>query len=63
MNSKFVMFLDADLSINENDILNLIQSKKDKGIVIGSRYIAGSKIIGANKKKILISYLLNFFCK
>lgn len=60
-NSKFVMFLDADLSINENDILNLIQSKKDKGIVIGSRYIAGSKIIGANKKKILISYLLNFF--
>lgn len=60
-NSKFVMFLDADLSINENDILNLIQSKKDKGIVIGSRYIAGSKIIGANKKKIIISYLLNFF--
>lgn len=60
-NSKFVMFLDADLSINENDILNLIQSKKDNGIVIGSRYIAGSKIIGANKKKILISYLLNFF--
>ncbi len=59
-NSEFVMFLDADLSIGKNDILNLIKSKSEDGIVIGSRYIAGSKIIGANKKKILISYLLNF---
>ncbi len=57
--SPFVMFLDADLSVNHDDILNLIKSKKDKGIVIGSRYISGSRILGANKKKVLISYFLN----
>ena len=32
--SPYVMFLDADLSISEYDILNLIYSKKDNGIVI-----------------------------
>jgi dolichol-phosphate mannosyltransferase len=58
-NSSYVMFLDADLSISEYDILNLIYSKKDNGIVIGSRYLTGSKIIGANKKKVFLSYFLN----
>lgn len=58
-NSPFVLFLDADLSVNESDILNLIKSRRDKGIVIGSRYIIGSRILGANKKKVLISYFLN----
>ena len=48
------MFLDADLSISEKDIINLIHSREN-GIVIGSRYVAGSKIIGANKK-VFISY-------
>lgn len=58
-NFSFVMFLDADLSVPEKDIINLIHSKIEDGIVIGSRYIAGSKIIGASKKKVFISYLLN----
>ena len=59
-NFSFVMFLDADLSISEKDIINLIHSRRENGIVIGSRYVAGSKIIGANKKKVFISYFLNF---
>ena len=58
-NNPFVMFLDADLSVDESDILNLFYSKKQNGIVIGSRYLNNSKIYGANKKKVFISYLLN----
>ena len=58
-NNPFVMFLDADLSVEESDILNLFNSKKENGIVIGSRYLKNSKIHGADKKKVFISYLLN----
>ena len=58
-NNPFVMFLDADLSVDESDILNLFYSKKQNGIVIGSRYLKKSKIYGANRKKVFISYLLN----
>ena len=56
---SFVMFLDADLSVSENDITKLFHAREKNGIVIGSRYIKGSKIIGADKKKVLASYLLN----
>lgn len=58
-NSSFVIFLDADLSISEEDIMRLIHSKKDGGMVIGSRYVKNSKILGADKKKVLLSYFLN----
>ena len=58
-NNPFVMFLDADLSVDESDILNLFYSKKQNGIVIGSRYLKKSKIYEANRKKVFISYLLN----
>ena len=58
-NNPFVMFLDADLSVDESDILNLFYSKKENGIVIGSRYLNNSKIQGADKKKVFISYFLN----
>ena len=56
----FVIFLDADLSISEEDILKLYKSRKDDSMIIGSRYIRGSKINGANKLKVLISYCLNY---
>ena len=56
----FVMFLDADLSISEEDILKLFKSRKDDSMVIGSRYIFGSKIDGANRVKVLVSYCLNY---
>tara|TARA_B100001029_G_scaffold179822_1_gene191351 strand:- start:1520 stop:2194 length:675 start_codon:yes stop_codon:yes gene_type:complete len=56
----FVIFLDADLSISKEDILKLYKSRKDNSIIIGSRYIFGSKIKGANKLKVLVSYCLNY---
>ena len=43
---NFVMFLDADLSIKESDIYKLYKYRKKNSIIIGSRYIAKSKIIG-----------------
>ena len=55
----FVMFLDADLSVSESDIIKLFKSRKINSIVIGSRYIEGSKILGANTKKVFVSRLLN----
>jgi len=60
-NYNFVMFLDADLSIRKEDIYKLYKSRKKNSIVIGSRYLRQSKIIGASKVKIFISKLLNKF--
>lgn len=59
--NQFAMFLDADLSVNESDILKLYKSRIKNGMVIGSRYINGSKIVGADKKKVFVSRFLNFF--
>jgi dolichol-phosphate mannosyltransferase len=58
---NFVMFLDADLSIKESDIYKLYKYRKKNSIIIGSRYIAKSKIIGVPKIKIYLSKLLNKF--
>lgn len=60
-NNKFVMFLDADLSIKKDDIYKLYKSRKVNSIVVGSRYLKKSNIIGASKIKIFISKLLNKF--
>jgi dolichol-phosphate mannosyltransferase len=60
-NQKFVMFLDADLSIKKDDIYKLYKSRKVNSIVVGSRYLKKSNIIGASRVKIFISKLLNKF--
>ena len=60
-NKKFVMFLDADLSIKKDDIYKLYKSRKVNSIVVGSRYLKKSNIIGTSKIKIFISKLLNKF--
>ena len=56
----YVLFLDADLSVTINDILKLIRYRKKNTIIIGSRYLKSSRIVGANYIKIKISYFLNF---
>jgi len=60
-NNKFVMFLDADLSIKKNDVYKLYKSRKENSIVVGSRYLKQSNIIGASRIKVFISRLLNKF--
>ena len=56
---EFVMFIDADLSINKRDLIKLFTSRKKNSIVVGSRYLKNSKILGASKIKVYLSYLLN----
>ena len=57
--NKYVLFLDADLSISKNDIIKLIKKKKENTIVVGSRYLVKSKIEGANYLKVFMSKFLN----
>ena len=61
-NAKFsnVMFLDADLSIKLKDILRIVKYKNKNTMIIGSRYLRKSKIIGANYVKVKLSFILNY---
>lgn len=62
-NSKgdYVLFLDCDLSVDEKDIQNIIESRNLNSLIIGSRYLRESKLININKFKIFLSYLCNLF--
>lgn len=63
LNSKgdYVLFLDCDLSVDEKDIQNIIESRNLNSLIIGSRYLRESKLININKFKIFLSYLCNLF--
>jgi dolichol-phosphate mannosyltransferase len=56
---KFVMFLDADLSVKNDDINALFESRKENHIIIGSRYLTKSKVVNVNKIKFFLSLILN----
>ncbi len=56
----YIFFLDCDNSINSNNLANLIMTRNKNLLVIGSRYIKGSKINGVNIIKVFLSRLLNF---
>ena len=58
---NYVLFLDCDLSVDERDIQNLIESRNLNSLIIGSRYLKQSKLININKFKIFLSYLCNLF--
>jgi len=58
---NFVMFLDADLSVKNDDIETLFESRKENHMIVGSRYLTESKIINVNKPKFFLSLILNKF--
>ena len=58
--NPFVMFIDADLSIKKNDIIKLYNCREQNSIIIGSRYLKNSRIFGANKIKVYLSFFLNY---
>lgn len=58
---NYVLFLDCDLSVDERDIQNIIESRNLHSLIIGSRYLQQSKLININKLKIFLSYLCNLF--
>ena len=54
------MFIDADLSVKKNDIIKLYNYRDQNSIVIGSRYLKDSRIFGASKLKVSLSFYLNY---
>ncbi len=58
--NPFVMFIDADLSVKRNDIIKLYNYREQNSIVIGSRYLKKSRIFGASKLKVYLSFYLNY---
>ena len=43
-----------------NDIIKLYNSIEQNSMIVGSRYLKGSRIICANKIKVFLSHLLNY---
>lgn len=60
---KFFIEMDADLSHNPREILTMLKLSKPKTIVVGSRYIKGSKMINIEIKRRILSYLSNLLIK
>jgi len=57
---QFVVECDADGSHQPEDIIKLIQSRNNADLLIGSRYMKGSKIIGWPLSRMIFSSFLNF---
>ena len=58
---KFILCLDCDCAVNNFDLKKIIEQRGLKKVVIGSRYLAKSKIINCNRAKIFLSKLVNIF--
>jgi dolichol-phosphate mannosyltransferase len=57
---KYVITMDADYSHNPKDILTILRaSHQMHGLVVGSRYVKGGKIIGSSFSRIFISRFTN----
>ncbi|MFY9484420.1 MAG: glycosyltransferase family 2 protein [Patescibacteria group bacterium] len=60
----YFVSIDADFSHNPSDIDRLIEaSRMNKAIAIGSRYVAGGKISGWDRKRLIQSKLANWFAR
>ena len=57
---EYILFLDCDLSVSEADLERLVLTRSKESMVIGSRYMNGSKIVNAPKIKVFLSRTLNF---
>ena len=60
-NSEYLMFIDADLSIDKNSFIKIIEMRKKNFHIIGSRYLKDSKINYPSNIKTLLSKYLNKF--
>lgn len=59
-NFQFVVECDADGSHRPEDIVKLIRSKNNADLLIGSRYMRESKIIGWPLSRVFFSSVLNY---
>ncbi len=61
----YVITMDCDFSHNPDEIAGFISLMNDKkyGMIVGSRYIGGIRIINWSMKRLLISYFANIYAK
>lgn len=61
----YVITMDCDFSHNPEEITGFISLMADKkcGMIVGSRYIGGIRIINWSMKRLLISYFANIYAK
>jgi len=59
-NLQFIVECDADGSHRPVDIIKLIQSRNNADLLIGSRYMTESKIIGWPLSRVFFSLVLNY---
>jgi dolichol-phosphate mannosyltransferase len=67
-NMEFVATMDADLSHDPEELVNLLVTiqkpgNEDVGLVIGSRYIPGGKIIGWPWRRKVVSGVVNLYTR
>ena len=60
-NYDFFVEMDADLSHQPNELPSLLDLAKTNAVVIGSRYIKNSRIIGWPWRRRVFSWLANFY--
>ena len=62
-NFDYVIQMDADLSHNPSDILNLLDEIKHSDLVIGSRYKTGVNVVNWPLSRLFLSYMANVYAR
>jgi dolichol-phosphate mannosyltransferase len=57
-----VIMMDADLSLQPKYLPEMIKKSEEYSVVIGSRYVTGSKIVGWQFWRRILSFCGNFYC-
>ncbi len=55
--------MDADLAHNPKEITSFLKKRNDADLIIGSRYLTGSKINSWPLKRLILSKAINFFLR
>lgn len=62
-NINSIIMMDADFATQLKYLPEMILKNKEYSVVIGSRHAKGSKMIGVNLPRRVLSYLGNLYCK
>ena len=62
-NYDLIIQMDADLSHNPDDILRFMDKIESADLIIGSRYIEGVNVINWPMRRLLLSYLANWYAR
>ena len=63
-NYELIVQMDADLSHNPADVLRLIgEASENSDVVIGSRYIDGVNVVNWPMRRLILSYIANWYAR